>query len=713
MRARLTGVAGLLMAAVAVVGFPVAAHAEDPVDFDASHIVDTVDALGDREDEVTAALDQLFAETGTDLYVAYVDSFTGAADRTEWANETADKNGMGTSDVLLAVATGDREYQLSAADDLPLTDEQLNEVQLVAIEPALRENDWAGAAIGAANGLSASLNGEQVTAPEVTPGQADPSGGGGFSPFWIFILGVAVVGLVLFFRGRSRRKSVPAGAGGGAPAIRVPAGPAAIPTAELKQRAGSALVQTDDAVRTSEQELGFAIAQYGSEPTAAFTTALDTAKKQLRQAFTLQQKLDDAVPDSEEQVRAWYTEIIDLCASANAALDEQADAFDELRQLEKNAPAELAAVSSEADAVDRRIDDAQDRLAKLATGYSEEAISTVADNDDQARARIEFAREALAEASTRMDAGETSAAAVLIRAAEEAVDQAKLLLDAIDRLRTDLDKAARSVTTMISDLETDLITARSLPASQTQSVNLPGVIQTTEQVLANARTRLSAGHANPLDIARQLDAANTQMDAVLHGVRNAQAESERARHALNQVLLAARSQVSAAEDFITARRGAVGPDARTRLVEASRLVAQAEAQANNDPALALATAHRANELAGQSIRLAQDDVNGYMGSDPFGGVLAGGGRGGGGGGGGMMGAVLGGIIINSVLSGGGGGMFGGGGGRGGGGMFGGGGGLFGGGGGGGGRRGGGGSFGGFSGSGGFGGSGRRGGGGRF
>lgn len=707
MRARVTGVAGLLVAAVAVVGFPVAAHAEDPVDFGASHIVDTVDALGDREDEVTAALDQLFAESGTDLYVAYVDSFTGAADRTEWANETADQNGMGTSDVLLAVATGDREYQLSASDDLPLTDAQLTEVQLVAIEPALRENDWAGAAIGAAQGLSDSLNGQPVTEPDVTPGEADPSGGGGgFNLFWIFIVGVLVVGLILFLRGRGRRKSVPAGAGGQAPPGHVPAGPPAIPTAELKQRAGSALVQTDDAVRTSEQELGFAIAQYGTESTAAFTTALDTAKQQLRQAFTLQQKLDDAVPDSEEQVRDWYMEIIDLCTAANAVLDEQADAFDELRQLEKNAPAELASVTSEADAVDRRIGDAQERLTKLATGYSEDAISTVADNDDQARARIQFAREALAEASTRLNGGETSAAAVLIRAAEEAVDQAGLLLDAIDRLGSDLEKAARSITTMISDLETDLITARSLPPSQVGSVNLPGVIQATEQVLANARSRLSAGQANPLDLARQLDAANTQMDTVLHGVRTAQAESERARHALNQVMLAARSQVSAAEDFITARRGAVGPDARTRLVEAGRLVAQAEAQATTDPALALATAHRANELAGQSIRLAQNDVNGYMDDDPFGGVLAGGGgrRGGGmmGGGSGAMGALLGGIIINSVLSGGGGGMFGGGGG--GGGMFGGGGG----------RRGGGGSFGGgFSGSGGFGGSGRRGGGGRF
>ncbi len=708
MRARMRGVAALVVAVTAVIAFPVAAHAEDPVEFGGSHIVDTVDALGDREPEVAAALDDLFAGSGTDLYVAYVDSFTGTADRTQWADETMARNGFGTGDVLLAVATGDREYQLRTTQDFALTDAQLTEVQLAAIEPALRENDWAGAAIGAAQGLEASLNGEPVTAPDITPGQEAPSAGGGFNLFWPFILVVLAVGAFLFFRGRKRRAPDRVGAG---PGQRQPeqVGAPPVPTAELKQRAGSALVQTDDAVRTSEQELGFAVAQYGAESTAAFQTALDNAKGQLRKAFTLQQKLDDAVPDTEEQVRAWYSEIIDLCTAANTALDEQADAFAELRQLEKNAPAELASIRSEADAALRRATEAEAKLAQLATTYSEDAIATVADNDDQARARLDFARDALDEASGRLNAGDTSAAAVLLRAAEEAVDQAKLLVDAIDRLRADLDKAARSVNATIADLEADLITARGMSNRDAGSANLPGVIAATEQAIANARSRLSAGQANPLEVVRQLDAANAQMDSVLHGIRGAQAQAQRARDVLGQVLLSAQARVSAAEDFIMARRGAVGTDARTRLVEASRLVNQAEAQANNDPATALAIAHRADSLAAQAIELARDDVNGYMDDDPFSGMMGGGRRRGGmmgggmgrggmmGGGSGTMGAVLGGILISSVL--GGGGMFGGGGG--GGGMFGGG-------------RGGGGSFGGgFSGSGGFGGSGHRGGGGSF
>jgi uncharacterized membrane protein YgcG len=736
------GLALVALAALVSVGTPTAAHAEDPVAFGSSHIADKAGALGNRESDVKAAIDRLYQTTRTDLYIVYVDSFTGAADRQAWATATANKNGMGTNDVLLAVATEDREFQLSVDPNFPLTDAQLQDVETNAIEPALRENDWAGAGIGAADGLAASIKGENVVAPNIVPGQPAPSGGGGGWGFlWIIVIAVIVIGAIIFFvsrratstrsvRGSTGQAGGATGGGGGtgrAGDSGATSGPPPVPTAQLKQQAASALVQTDDAIKTSEQELGFAVAQYGASSTEEFQTALHTAKNQLTQAFTLQQKLDDVEPDTEEQKRAWYAQIIDLCTRANAALDEQAEAFDELRALEKNAPAAAASVAGEFDALEQRIAQAESRLASLAAGYTDAALATVADNPAQARERLAFARNALSDADTQLAAGKTSAAAVGIRAAEESGDQAKLLLDAVDRLGTDLQKAAEEVTTAITDLETDLITARALPggdpagttapseassvASSVASSDLPGVIATTSQIVDDAKSSLAAGKVNPLDLLKKLEAANTRMDSVLAGVRDAQAQAQRTRAALSQTMLSAQSQVSAASDFITTRRGAVGAEARTRLAEASRLVVQADAQSTTDPNGALATAQRANSLAADAVRLAQDDVNGFGGAyggngyadagGGLGGMFGGGSRGGGGRGGGMMGAILGGIVINSVLGGGGGGIFGGGGG------------IFGGGGG---RRGGGGSFGGFGSAGSFGGSGtrsRRGGGGRF
>ena len=144
-----------------------------------------------------------------------------------------------------------------------------------------------------------------------------------------------------------------------------------------------------------------------------------------------------------------------------------------------------------------------------------------------------------------------------------------------------------------------------------------------------------------------LEAANSRIDGVVASVRDSQARAQRARQMLGQQLTQAQAQVSAAEDYITARRGAVGAQARTRLAEAGAALVQARQLEQTAPEQALPLAQRANQLAAQAIQYAQTDVGGF----------GGGGYGGGGGGGdnGMLGAVLGGIVINSLLGGGGGG----------------------------------------------------------
>ena len=130
----------------------------------------------------------------------------------------------------------------------------------------------------------------------------------------------------------------------------------------------------------------------------------------------------------------------------------------------------------------------------------------------------------------------------------------------------------------------------------------------------------------------------------------------------------AQAQVSAAEDYITARRGAVGAEARTRLAEAGASLVRAQQLQQSDPQQAMQQAQRADQLAGAAIQLAQNDVGAFrrrrLGRHVRRRLAV---RPQAGGGGGMLGAVLGGIVINSMLGGGGGssgglgGMFGGGG----------------------------------------------------
>ncbi|TFC03174.1 TPM domain-containing protein [Cryobacterium adonitolivorans] len=656
--------AGVLLAAViaalgAGLGAPSPARADDPVTFEESHIVDTVGALGDREPEVVSALDELFAGTQIDLYVAYVSGFDGVDDTSTWADQTAVANGFGNNDVLLAVATDDRQYQLSVATDFVLDEAQLAEVQNTAIEPSLRENDWAGAAINGATAMEQSVAGEPLSAPAITPGEAGPSSGGGF-PLWIAVLLVLAVvgGIIAIVIVVLRRRGTAPVTGQGTPA-------AEAPTAELKREASSALIETDDAIKTSGQEVGFALASYGAAAAEPFQAAVSSAAGKLSQAFTLQQRLDDAEPDTEEQVRAWYRQIITLCAEANHALDEQAAAFDELRQLEANAPAAAAELDTELAATDARLDQAETRVAELARRYAAAAIDTVADNPDQAAERLTFATNALAEARTGLTAGEPSTAAVDIRAAEEAIDQAQLLVDAVDRLAADLQRAESGIPAMLADLEADLVTARALPAAGEASAAVSGVIARTEQTLAEVRGSLAAPPINPIELLHTLEAANVAMDAALQGVRNAQLQAQRLQAALAQSLQSARSQVSAAEDFITARRGAVGAEARTRLAEAGRLTAQADSLVASDPAAALAVSQRAGSLAAEATAMARRDVDSFSpNDDDLGDFFGGGGASRRGGSNGSMGAVLGGILIGQILGGGGGGggMFGGGGG---------------------------------------------------
>ncbi|MGR0220290.1 TPM domain-containing protein [Agromyces sp. ZXT2-6] len=627
------------LAALMVVAPAAAVHAEDPVSFTDSPVVDTADALSAAElADVEAAIERTADANGRQLFVAYVDEFTNPADAAAWATDTANANNMGTEDYLLAVAIEGRAYYLSAAQDASLSQDDTDRISIEEVEPELRDGDWAGAAVAAAEALGGGADGGAF--------------GSGF--LWILLIGAGVVVVIAIVLARRRRRQAAVGAPG------IPGGSGAapaeppVPIEELRRRAGSALVQADDALKTSEEELGFATAGFGEEAAAGFRSALEAAKSKVREAFTLQQRLDDHEPDTEAQQREWYAGILSLTAEAEGMLDEQADRFDALRDLEQNAPQALARIEAAARSAEDGIAPAAQRLQALGAQYAASALAPVADNPEQARARISFARGAMAEANAALQRGESGAAAVEIRAAEEAVDQARLLSAAVEKLAADLVEADRAAATGVDDLEADVRTARSMPDPA-----LAGLADRVEAEAAAIRTELARAGRSPLELTARVDRVNAEIDRAVQGSRDAQVQAQRTRAELDRTLLAARTQVQAAEDYLVARRGAIGSEARTRLAEAGRLLVEAQSHAVPDPARALATAQRAEQLAGQAMSLAQQDVSGFGAGMPAGGGMFGG-QPARGGGGDVFGAVLGGILINSMMGGGGGGgMFGG------------------------------------------------------
>lgn len=657
MRTRL--VLAIAAAAAIVLGGGAAAFGVDPVTLGGTHILDQSDVLStSQQSTVDDRLTSLSSTSGVDLWVAYVPEFTNPTDPEGWANATAEANGLGPNQYLLAISTDGRQYYLSGDSSGPVGEKQPLAIEQQRIQPALQADDWAGAATAAADGLADAVKGG-------SGGTASGSNsGGGFWGILLVIVLVALAALVVFIVIRSRRKNTrPAVEGSGGPVDPL----AGVSTEELARRASTALVETDDAVKTSAQELDFARAQFGDETAAEFETALAHARQDLDGAFALKQQLDDEVPDTEADVRNWNAQILELCAHANSELDDKATAFDDLRQLEQNAPAALVKLRAHREQVGAEAAAASAALATLQRSYAPEALATIADDPAQSAERLAFADERMTEAQRAIDAGEGAAAAVSIRAAEAAVGQADLLHKAITGLGRDLAQGEVDAAALIADLDQDIATASAMPDPDGR---LAPVIASTRQQVDTAKALLAGTAKRPLVALGNLTQANTQIDALLAGVRDAQQQAERATQQLNLLMTQAQGQVSAAEDFITSRRGAIGAEARTRLAEAGASLVQARQLQQSDPAQALQFAQRANDLASQAIQYAQNDVGAFQG----GGIFGGGGGGNSGGGGNMMGAILGGIVINSLLGGGGsrggGGIFGGGGG---GGIFGGGG----------------------------------------
>ncbi|WP_426978765.1 TPM domain-containing protein [Pseudarthrobacter sp. O4] len=634
------GVAGLLALPAAP------ALAEDPVTLDpVTKVVDSAGVLGGKKADVEAAIKRLGTDHAMTFHVVYVKKFENPSDRVAWANAVADKAGLGANAMLLTVATDTRQYQLSKPSNSKITNAQRDNIRDKAVDPQLRKGDYAQAAIDAAAAIGDAAGGGAGNVPSDGAGSA------------VFV-GVGVVaaggaGAYLYFR--NRRKKAAAGAGAGYGPQGAELDPLAGLTVEdLRRKSGSLLIEADDAIKSSEQELGFAQAQYGDAAVGNFTKALQDAKGHMSESFKLQQQLDDHIPDTEEQQRTWLGEIIRRSEAALASLQEQKADFDSLRELEKNAPQALAAVSAGAEQAETKIASAEQSLTELRAKYAESALVQVADNISQAKERLEFVKNASATAREKLGASEGSLAAVAVRAAEESLHQTNVLIDAINKVAGNLDEARTGLESAVVDTSQDLAQARAMIQSGAHA-ELAGPVAAVEAALARVKAEIQGGKIDPIATLERVEAAHQSLDASLTGIRDQQEQARRAQSSLQQSIMSAQAQISATSDYITARRGGVGTEARTRLAEAQRNLDYALSISRNDPVTALQYAQQAHSLAAQAAQQAQSDVDQFGGYANQGQGYGRGGMFGGGGGGGLGGAILGGILINSILHGGGGG----------------------------------------------------------
>ena len=424
---------------------------------------------------------------------------------------------------------------------------------------------------------------------------------------------------------------------------------AAAQLTELERAAGVALVRADERIRLADDEVGFAIAEFGEDAAAEFRAALQRARQRLSEAFHLNQLLSDHVPDTDAQRLEWNQRIVSLCQSAESTVAEQAAAFAARRATVRRTPSQIQKVRADIERTRQSLPAARTALTALAERYADSSLTPVAANADQAEQLLRFAERSTEVAESRLAASRDSEADAAVRAAEEAVKRADALLDAVDSFEVEALQAESTLAAMVAESHAELSAARAMPAPERRG-RIDAAIASLEGALAALPG--PGARLDPIGSLSALRQANTALDEAVAERTQRVLHQERLRTQLLTAIDDAERQIAVARSMITDYRMPIGPDARTRLAEAERQLAGITEE--RDPELAFARARRAAALAADAAAYAQADLQnmqgyGYGGGygpggyGPRGGISIGGGQ--------ILGGVLGGLAIGGLLDG--------------------------------------------------------------
>src|SRR5664280_443818 len=422
----------------------------------ATQITDDVGALSGGAGSVKPALDDLLRTSNVQLWVWFTDT-TGSLTAPDFATQTAQLNSFGGNVLLLVIAMSDHSYGYWKSTSIQLSNAQLDSILSTGLETSLRSGDNGGAIVATAAGIHSAMSG-------TTSGSGAPaSGGDSLGTLLAVLLFVAVIASLGWWILYGRKRQAGTGAAGtaaGGPADDI----AAMKTADLETLANQALVQTDDAVRDSEQELGLAQAGMG-------------------------------------------------------------------------------------------------RLS----AYADASWHAVAPNIDEAQKRLAAVREAVDEGAKAIAANDLQTAGRAARIGQDALGQGTAFLDAIDRLATELDGAKAQVGQMLADADRDLAQATQASSGSADPA-LAGRLAQAATLLSGARTALAGPKPDVAAAFAQSRDAHTIADDALAAERTASEQRARDAARLGASITAAQTTLTRASDFIATRRGAVGTDARVRVV---------------------------------------------------------------------------------------------------------------------------------------------------
>jgi hypothetical protein len=369
----------------------------------------------------------------------------------------------------------------------------------------------------------------------------------------------------------------------------------------LETAAKARLVRADEAVRDALQEIRFAEAQFGAETARELGETVERARGWLREAFLLQQRLDDAHPHTAAERRSWSSRIASLCDSVERSLADAEAVLSARRAAERGAIDDTPALRERERRLVARRADAVGALERLGTRFSASALAGAHGSLARADHDLAAAGVALEEVARRIaESAGTPVAARLERAAH-ALRRAEGELEHVEHVELDLAQAARDAGTEAAALDEELIAARRERdhASDPEAGSaLAAAIGELSPLLVGREGRAD----DPFAERDRLRAARDRLEAARATTRRAQDRLDGARGALPGAIAIAESQIRVAGEALERARAFAGADARTRLAEAERQLGVARREA--DPVAALDAARRAASRASDAEALA-------------------------------------------------------------------------------------------------------------
>ena len=369
----------------------------------------------------------------------------------------------------------------------------------------------------------------------------------------------------------------------------------------LETSAKARLVHADEAVRDAEQEVRFAEAQFGAETARELAATVEQARGWLREAFLLQQRLDDAEPGTTAQRRTWSSRIASLCDSVDGALAEAGSGLAGRRAAERGAADDAPAQRERASRLAVRRADAAAALERLGTRFSTAALAGAHGALTRADRDLDGAAAALDDAEERLAGGSARPVADLLHRASHALDRAEAELSSVEHVELELAAAAEAAASEAAALDRELVDAR----RERDDATDPD---------AGSALAVAIGDLSPLLVGREeraddpfaerdrLRAGRDRLQVARATTRRAEERLDGARGALPGAIAIAESSITVAHAAIERARAFVGADARTRLAEAERQLGIARREA--DPVAALDAARRAAARASDAEALA-------------------------------------------------------------------------------------------------------------